>query len=108
MLVDFAEDAELTAVRLDTPEGRDVEPFTWRRGGDHASGFSGVYIVSAEYPIPALGGEAQLRFEWITEQGEVAPEAEILLQLVADAVDARIRQPERAREARQSGHLRPI
>jgi hypothetical protein len=47
-----------------------------------------------------------LRFAWVTEQGDVTPESDILLQLIADACDARIRRTEVARISK--GHLRSI
>lgn len=108
LLGDFAQLAELAGMRLVAPEGAPLAAFTWRRGGERSSGFASEHVVSAEYPVPSLGQQALLRFEWLADQGDVAPEAEILFQLVVDALDARLRQQARAREAVKSGRLRSI
>ncbi len=108
LLVDFAETVDLAAVRLAGHEQDPLPPFVWRRGGERSSPYSGEHIVSAEYPLPALGEHAILRFEWVTDQGDVSPEADILFQLIADACDARIAKPLRAKERISAGHLRPI
>jgi UDP-GlcNAc:undecaprenyl-phosphate GlcNAc-1-phosphate transferase len=105
LLEDFGVSADMSAVELVHSEIAQLPSFVWT--ADNASDLGpGREVVSATYPIRAAGAQAQLRFAWVTDQGDVVPEQDILLQLVADACEARLGRTELARASK--GHLRSI
>ena len=57
--------------------------------------------VRASFPLRSLGPGVVLRFAWRSDDAEVSPQADILLQLVADAVEKRL--AELTSDNRQSG-----
>ena len=65
-------------------------------------------LTSAVYSVPAAGERACLRFAWMTDQSDLSPETDILLQLVADALDTRLRRGESGRISVTKGHLRSV
>ena len=105
LLQDFGVAAQLSALELVRSEAAQLPSFVWTDGstGELEAGHQ---VVSATYPVLSAGLEAQLRFAWVTDQGDVVPESDILLQLVADACDARLTRAEQARVSK--GHLRSI
>lgn len=65
--------------------------------------------VSAKYPLAHPGAErVELKFAWDSDDGDVSPQADILLQLVADAVDRQLQRRARARDSIREGRLRPV
>jgi len=105
LLRELAVAADLSAVELSNSEAAQLAAFVWTaKGSDQAT--PGREVVTAMYPIKAAGARAQLTFAWMTDEGEVVPESDILLQLVADACDARLARTEVSRIAK--AHLRSL
>jgi UDP-GlcNAc:undecaprenyl-phosphate GlcNAc-1-phosphate transferase len=107
-LEDFGARARLELVEYTGPSEGPLESFYWAKdlsAGARRSKADSPATVTASFGVPTLGGV--LHFSWATETGNVLPEADILLQLVADAVEARIK---RAAEANRpsGGHLRSV
>jgi hypothetical protein len=63
-------------------------------------------LVTSTYTLPSAGSSASLTFAWTIEPANVSAEADILLQLVADACDERLGRGQEARVAVASGRLR--
>ena len=105
-LQDLGKHAELLAVELIDSELAELPSFSWTR--DPAEGRDGE-PVSAVFPFAGAGERAQLRFVWTSDRGDVAPEIDILLQLVTDACEGRLSRAAAARERTARGsHLRPL
>lgn len=104
LLEEFGKGAHLAAIELENSESEQMPAFVWSTENTHDPA-GGRELVNATYPLAAAGPRATLRFAWMTE-GEVTPEADILLQLIADACEARIRRTDSARISK--GHLRSI
>jgi hypothetical protein len=96
LLRELAVAAGLTAVELSNSEATQLAGFLWKAKGSDQAG-PGREVVSATYPIQAAGARAQLTFAWMSDEGEVVPESDILLQLVVDACDARLARTEVSR-----------
>ncbi|MCX7807814.1 MAG: hypothetical protein N2515_04330, partial [Deltaproteobacteria bacterium] len=58
-------------------------PFEWNASEKYPIGAR--ERVKASFPIPSA--RAKLKCSWLSDDGEVSPQADILLQLVADAID---------------------
>lgn len=104
VLEQFAARAQLEVVEYAGSADGLLESFYWakvRTPGQPSLPSEAPATVTASYVLPALDPGA-LHFSWVSEAGDVKPECDILLQLVADAVEARVT---RAVEARRS-HLR--
>jgi UDP-GlcNAc:undecaprenyl-phosphate/decaprenyl-phosphate GlcNAc-1-phosphate transferase len=105
----FGEAAMLGAVELTDSRDPRLTSFTWTlaraQNGERSDASD---FVSASYPLPSAGDKATLRFAWTTDQGDVSPESDILLQLVADACDARLKRADEARSALAKGILRSV
>jgi hypothetical protein len=106
LLEEFGTTALFAAIELEASDTDQLPAFVWSTPEDTSAASAGRELVNASYPLPAAGPRAMLRFAWVTEQGDVTPELDILLQLVVDACDARIRRTEVARISK--GHLRSI
>jgi len=94
-----------TRVELIDCELPDLPAFSWT---SEPSERSQSEAVSASFPFASGGAHAQLRFVWTSDQADVAPEIDILLQLVTDACEARLAKASAARERVTRGHLRPL
>jgi UDP-GlcNAc:undecaprenyl-phosphate GlcNAc-1-phosphate transferase len=94
VLESYAERVQLAHVELTGIADNDLDAFEWShksmRVPSRTVGSSEACSVTASYPVHALGASAILHFSWIADSGEVGAEAEILLQLVADALDDRV------------------
>ena len=89
-IVNFAENSRLLWCEFLSGDSRSFPSFTWRsERRDSGSGRTDEYLVKARYELGQLGG-AVLRFAWMNKYGNVSPQDEILLQLLADAVEARL------------------
>lgn len=104
-LQDLGKHAELLAVELIDSQLSELPSFSWTR--NPSEGAEGE-AVSAAFAFTSAGPQAQLRFVWTSDQGDVAPEVDILLQLVSDACEARLSRATAARERATRGHLRPL
>ena len=104
-LQDLGKHAELLAAEVIDSQLVELPPFSWTR--NPAEGSDGE-PVSAAFSFAGAGPQAQLRFVWTSDQGDVAPEIDILLQLVTDACEARITRAVAARDRASRGHLRPL
>jgi UDP-GlcNAc:undecaprenyl-phosphate GlcNAc-1-phosphate transferase len=103
----FAAATTLLAVELIGPAGG--TGLSWRWEAPLAEDQAFRECVSAKYPVvDANGTKHELKFVWDAPTGDVNPQAEILLQLVADAVERQMTRVQRAREAARSGRLRPV
>ncbi len=51
---------------------------------------------------------SEIQFYWGSPESTVGPRAEILLRLIADAVELVLQRPARARSAVSTGRLRPV
>ncbi|MDW8245574.1 MAG: MraY family glycosyltransferase [Sandaracinaceae bacterium] len=82
----FAKNAELLSMSI-VPSGESdilcIEPFEWNASEKYPIGAR--ERVKASFPIPSA--RAKLKCSWLSDDGEVSPQADILLQLVADAID---------------------
>jgi UDP-GlcNAc:undecaprenyl-phosphate GlcNAc-1-phosphate transferase len=107
ILGEFAERAQLDVVDLAGVEDQaPVESFHWTRP-EPAPATDGA-VVTASYSVPPLGTAAILHFSWISDAGDLGPEADILLQLVADACANRVARLAEARRAGAANHLRSV
>jgi UDP-GlcNAc:undecaprenyl-phosphate GlcNAc-1-phosphate transferase len=108
LLERVAADARLLAVELDPLQAG--SGFSgWRWEAPETAEKVVRDAVSAKFPvIDALGGKYELKFHWDSDRGDVSPQAEILLQLIADGTERLLQRPARAREASRSGRLRPV
>ncbi len=106
VLRDLGQTAELMAVELAGCEPK-VAAFAWTREvADPTTAPDESSLVSCTYSLPSAGARASLTFTWSADPPTVAPEADIVLQLVADACEERLGRGEEARVARASGRLR--
>jgi len=106
MLERFAEDHGLLAVEAKAPSGARLGSFRWETSTSRAGLRE---AVSAKYAlVDATSNSLELEFMMDSPDGVVGPQAEILLQLVADAVESRLQRVVRARAASASGRLRPV
>lgn len=87
----FGRHAELMAVRVQhAGPGLALD---WTRPADETPRASRE-LVAATFPLPSIGAQgAKVTFRWLSDDGDVSPQADILLQLVADAVDTRLAAP---------------
>jgi UDP-GlcNAc:undecaprenyl-phosphate GlcNAc-1-phosphate transferase len=109
LLEDFGALAQLAAIELVGSEAAPLPAFTWLAEDQPApTDPTREQVVTAAYPLAAAGAKASLRFAWLTDAGEVTSESDILLQLVADACEARINRVEGARSLASKGHLRSL
>jgi UDP-GlcNAc:undecaprenyl-phosphate GlcNAc-1-phosphate transferase len=109
VLRDFAAGAGLDALELLALELPALEGMAWSRPPEAGPTPSDAPpLVSSSYTLPSAGKTAALRFVWSADRATVAPEAEILLQLVADACEERLGRGQEARAALASGRLRKV
>lgn len=109
VLRDFAETAGLEGVELAGSELPKLDAFAWNRAPSEAAPApEETLLVSSTYTLPSAGPRASLTFAWSADPATVAPEADILLQLVADACEERLGRGQEARAAVASGRLRPV
>jgi UDP-GlcNAc:undecaprenyl-phosphate GlcNAc-1-phosphate transferase len=107
LLVEFAKHAQLELIEMiGTDTGIAIEPFSWSRQAPAQLALTPA--VSANYSLPPLGVAANLQFGWVSESGEVNPEVDILLQLIADACAQRIARLSEARRLGAASHLRSV
>ena len=88
LLLSFAQTSELSAITCDGVAHSGLGELTWQSDGKQTR--RDGEEVCASYRLGALGEGARLNFHWQSDQGDVSPEAEILLQLIADAVESRM------------------
>ncbi|WP_394838060.1 undecaprenyl/decaprenyl-phosphate alpha-N-acetylglucosaminyl 1-phosphate transferase [Pendulispora rubella] len=101
----FAEEHGLLAVEAKAPSGARMGSFRWETSTARAV----KEAVSAKFAlVDATSNPLELEFQMDSPDGVVGPQAEILLQLVADAVESRLQRVVRARAASASGRLRPV
>ncbi len=87
--------------------------FIWMRepvghgAGNGGSTRADEFVVRVTYQLKRIGNDV-LRFGWRSGYGDVSLQDEVLLQLVADAFEARLARPSKAREAADTGRLRPV
>jgi len=108
VLEDFVALAGLVRIELTESRADLVPAFCFTAEPSGASGEGLREVVVAKYPLRGAGEKAVLKFAWTEEDGDVTAEADILLQLVADACEARLRRADAARAAVAKGHLRSL
>jgi UDP-GlcNAc:undecaprenyl-phosphate GlcNAc-1-phosphate transferase len=108
VLGEFAGRGKLEVVEYAGATDGLLESFHWKSETDaHPTPAHGPKTtVTASYALPSLGAST-LHFSWVSESGDVTPEAHILLQLIADAVEARVTRAAEARHS-SSAHLRSV
>lgn len=103
----FADEHKLLAVGAVAKEAGRLAPFRWETLRVEKNTFREA--VCAKFRVvDANGIECELEFLWDSPDATVAPRAEILLQLVADAAENLLQRPSRARVATAAGWLRPV
>lgn len=109
VLGDFAELAGLCAVELTVADDSAVlGAFSWRPKSDGTEADNDRDTVCASFPVLSAGKDGAVHFSWVAERGEIVPEEEILLQVVADVFGVRLTRSAEARRASSTGHLRPV
>ncbi len=104
-LEELATSASLVELEVIGPEDAPVAPFQWRCP-DESRPRTGRDIVTATFPM--VSDTMKLRFAWLSDDGDVSPQADILLQLLADVCEARIGRAAEARKAKTTGRLRTV
>jgi UDP-GlcNAc:undecaprenyl-phosphate GlcNAc-1-phosphate transferase len=109
LLEEFAERAHLEVVELAMPNDTSLESFQWIRPQRASSEPpAGTQTATASFTLAKLGAGAALHFSWLMDGVDVASEADILLQLVADAVEDRAVAIAEARRTPTTSHLRSV
>jgi UDP-GlcNAc:undecaprenyl-phosphate/decaprenyl-phosphate GlcNAc-1-phosphate transferase len=83
-LVDFATRVEMASMDIRCP--RPDLALSWACTLDGPAR-SSRDLVSASFPLAALGRDAQVTFRWYSDDGDVSPQADILLQMAADSLE---------------------
>ncbi|MGH7282168.1 MAG: hypothetical protein ACRELY_11630, partial [Polyangiaceae bacterium] len=70
---------------------------------------SGREAVCAKFAVVDANDVAsEIQFYWDSPESTIGPRAEILLRVIADAVESVLQRPARARAATATGRLRPV
>jgi len=104
VLKDFASQVQFDTIGLSGASNGVLEPFQWSLSGTAPVGQPRLR-TTASYPLPEVGS-AVLHFSWLSDAGGLDPQVDILLQLVADTIDARIGRESEPRAL--AGHLRSV
>lgn len=108
-LKEFAGRVELDGLELTDGSDGTLSDLRWSRPRSVARFDGELPQVDVVFPVSELGAGANLQFTWTQDTSEVGADAEVLLQLVADAIGARVASGKSARRRdATSGHLRPI
>lgn len=99
----FASENGLLAVAFVAGEGSKLESFRAEVTENSREAVCAKFAV-----VDAAEVASEIQFYWDAPDGTVGPRAEILLRLVADAVESVLQRPARARAAASSGRLRPV
>jgi UDP-GlcNAc:undecaprenyl-phosphate GlcNAc-1-phosphate transferase len=106
LLEEFAVRGQLDAVELSADAECECESFHWVQPATDAPALGSTSSsVTASYALAALGPATSLHFSWTSDAGEVGPEADIMLQLVADAIEASATRMSEARRSSASSQL---
>jgi hypothetical protein len=98
LLSSLSREADLSYVEVLRVTGREEETLhRWQSREE--SGRREGRLVSSRFPIRHERGGLEIKFAWWADCGEVCPQTEILLQVVADMIDGRLlwQPPEPAR-----------
>ncbi len=107
LLERFASDHGLLAVEARAPSSGRMPSFRWETTNEERGGLREA--VSAKFMLlDATSNPIELEFFMDSPDSVVGPQTEILLQLVADAVELRLQRVARARAATASGRLRTV
>jgi len=102
----FGEEHGLLAVEARAPSEGRMPSFRWETAMSRAGLRE---AVSTKFGlVDATSNALELEFFVDSPDGVVGAQTEILLQLVADAVESRLQRPARARAASASGRLRTV
>ncbi|WP_394821308.1 MraY family glycosyltransferase [Pendulispora albinea] len=101
----FAEEYGMLAVEVRSTSGARMPGFRWE-----TTAHAGLReAASTKFGlIDATSASVELEFYVDSADGVVGPQTEILLQLVADAIEVRLQRTARARAATASGRLRTV
>lgn len=105
-LSEFGREAQLDSIVLTASPSATVETFHWVQETGAATGPARL-MATASYALHGVESGV-LQFAWLSEQGAIDLELDILLQLVADAVDARLRREAERRRSVGASHLRSV
>lgn len=104
-LARFAAHTSLRSCEVVTENGATDQSFSWVNEQDDCEGRRDHHTVVAEYTLEHLGN-AIIRFVWDNNYGDVSPQDEILLQLVADSYEKCVaRRDAQAEPVRTSDRL---
>ena len=98
-------DCGLLAIEVRGTGGR-LPPFRWEMETSQAGLKEAV--VAKFVVTDAAATRFEVEFYLDRADGDLPPQIEILLQLVADAIEALLHRVVRARAAAATGHLRPV
>lgn len=102
----FGRDAELLSIDVVSRHPR-VAGFRWR--ADDVPPAGGRDAVEARFSMTLEDGDIEVVFSAFSDDGAVSPSMEVLLQLVADALETRFGRSEEARRRRvTTGRLRSV
>jgi len=113
VLQEFARDAQLSGVELAGSNLEQLPSFDFAALAAPGESDAGrraapTDAITAAFAIPSAGAEATLRLSFVTDDTELTPDADILLQLVADALDARLHRADSGRFSVSKGRLRSV
>jgi UDP-GlcNAc:undecaprenyl-phosphate GlcNAc-1-phosphate transferase len=103
----FAQDHGILAVSILAGQGARLASWRWEMPEANRQGVREA--VSAKFAVKdSVGVASDVEFFWDSPETTVSPQAEILLQLVADGAELLAQRAGRARAATASGRLRPV
>lgn len=107
VLEEFAARSQFESIVLAAAPGGVLESFHWSQSAAPAAAAAPRLTATASYRLQAPGS-GLLQFSWASDAGAVDPAADILLQLVADSIEARIRRESEPSRPASTGHLRSV
>jgi UDP-GlcNAc:undecaprenyl-phosphate GlcNAc-1-phosphate transferase len=103
----FAKDHGLLAVAFVAGERARIGSWRWETPESEKQSFREALCLKFSV-VDDREASSELQFLWDSPEAGAGPQAEILLQLVADAAELLLQRAERARAASASGWLRPV
>jgi UDP-GlcNAc:undecaprenyl-phosphate/decaprenyl-phosphate GlcNAc-1-phosphate transferase len=105
-LEEFARLIRMDSVRLAAAPGGRLEPFQWKSQRTPSIGLSRP-SATAHYALQEIASGV-LHFSWARDAGDLDPDVDILLQLVADAIDEHVRRENDAHRSASTVQLRSM
>jgi UDP-GlcNAc:undecaprenyl-phosphate/decaprenyl-phosphate GlcNAc-1-phosphate transferase len=105
-LEEFARLVRIESVKLAAAPDSTLEPFHWSSLRTPSIGLTRPN-TTARYVLHEISSGV-LHFSWASDAGGLDPDVDVLLQLVADAVDEHIRREDETRRSAIKGQLRSV